>query len=135
MVENPRRPIPVMAVAVMLLLTVFTGISAADHDPSDSDHASSIPDTYFDGNTDLAQPYEVANEEGVTTVKKAFLKAKKAFHEARQEIQAIEKGDESSVEDVPSIFDGEDDGDDDSSGDDSSDDENWQDGSDPEFST
>lgn len=44
-----------------------------------------------------------------TRVRKAFLQAKKAFHEARQEIQAIKKGDESPVEDVPSFFDSEDD--------------------------
>lgn len=37
----------------------------------------------------------------------AFLKAKKAFHEARQSIQAIEKGDEDPAEDVPTFFDGE----------------------------
>ena len=35
----------------------------------------------------------------------AFLEAKKAFHEGRQSITAIEKGDEDPVEDVPTFFD------------------------------
>lgn len=43
-----------------------------------------------------------------TRVRKAFLQSKKAFHEARQEIQDIKKGDESPVEDVPSFFEAED---------------------------
>jgi hypothetical protein len=37
------------------------------------------------------------------------LRAKKAFHEARQEIAAIKKGDEDPTENVPTFFDGEDD--------------------------
>ena len=68
------------------------------------------------------------NKVAATRVRKAFLQAKKAFHEARQEIQAIKKGDESPREEVPTFFESEDD-------EDSNDDEEFQDGSDPELST
>lgn len=47
------------------------------------------------------------NKVAATRVRKAFLNAKKAFHEARQEIQAIKKGDEDPVEDVPTFFESE----------------------------
>ena len=39
-----------------------------------------------------------------TRVRKAFLKAKKAFHEASPNIQAIKKVGESPAEDVPTFF-------------------------------
>ena len=50
---------------------------------------------------------EGGDEVAATRVRKAFLKAKKAFHEGRQDIEDIEKGDEDPVEDVPSFFDSE----------------------------
>ncbi len=58
-------------------------------------------------NGDIQQAYAGTNKAAATRVRKAFLAAKKAFHEARQEIQAIKKGDESPVEDVPTFFDSE----------------------------
>ncbi|MFP4598191.1 MAG: hypothetical protein ACLFVJ_08065 [Persicimonas sp.] len=58
-------------------------------------------------NGDIQQAYAGTNKAAATRVRKAFLTAKKAFHEARQEIQAIKKGDESPVEDVPTFFDSE----------------------------
>lgn len=59
-----------------------------------------------------------ASEEAAATVRKAFLKAKKRFHEGRQEIQSIKKGEEDPVENVPTFF--EDSEADDTSGDDAS---------------
>lgn len=57
---------------------------------------------------------KTVGNESATRVRKAFLQAKKAFHEARQEIQAIKKGDASPDEDVPCFFcDDEEDSDDD----------------------
>ena len=44
------------------------------------------------------------NKAAATRVRKAFLQAKKAFHTARQEIQAIKKGDESPAKELPSFF-------------------------------
>lgn len=55
-------------------------------------------------NGDIQQAYAGTNKAAATRVRKAFLQAKKAFHEARQEIQAIKKGDESPREGVPSFF-------------------------------
>lgn len=49
------------------------------------------------------------DDELETGVREAFLKAKKAFHEARQNINAIQKGDTAPTEDVPSFFDDADD--------------------------
>ncbi|MEF8839633.1 MAG: hypothetical protein V5A18_09035 [Haloarculaceae archaeon] len=128
MIENPLRSIPVTAVAVLLLVTAFTGLSAADNDRLESDHEVIVPEPVA-VNTPVALFGDATNEETATRVGKAFRKAKKAFHGGRQDIQAIKKGDESPVEDVPTFFDGEDEADD------NSDDENWQDGSDPEVST
>lgn len=64
---------------------------------------------------EIAQSIEkTVGNESATRVRKAFLQAKKAFHEARQEIQAIKKGDASPDEDVPCFFcDDEEDSDDD----------------------
>ncbi|MFW5966557.1 MAG: hypothetical protein ACOCV2_03510 [Persicimonas sp.] len=58
-------------------------------------------------NGDIQQAYAGTNKAAATRVRKAFLKAKKAFHQARQDIQAIKKGDSSPVNDVPTFFDAE----------------------------
>lgn len=58
-------------------------------------------------NGDIQQAYAGTNKAAATRVRKAFLQAKKAFHEARQEIQAIKKGDEKPAKDVPTFFDAE----------------------------
>ena len=55
-------------------------------------------------NGDIQQAFAGTNKAAATRVRKAFLQAKKAFHESRQEIQAIKKGDESPREDVPTFF-------------------------------
>lgn len=130
MVATTRRSITAMAVALMLLFSGFAGIAAAEHDPKDPDHDDTVPDTVFGENTHFEQADEVTDGAAANRVRKAFLQAKKAFHEARQEIQAIKKGDESAVEDVPTFFDSEDGGDEDSA-----DDEEYKDGSDPEVTT
>lgn len=44
---------------------------------------------------------------GTSGIRDGFLQAKKAFHRARQEIQAIKKGEECPVSDVPTFFDSE----------------------------
>lgn len=55
-------------------------------------------------NGDIQQAFAGTNKAAATRVRKAFLTAKKAFHESRQEIQAIKKGDEDAREDVPTFF-------------------------------
>jgi ERCC4-type nuclease len=56
-------------------------------------------------NGDIKQAFAGTNKAAATRVRKAFLTAKKAFHESRQEIQAIKKGEEKARENVPSFFD------------------------------
>jgi hypothetical protein len=55
---------------------------------------------------DIQAAYAGTNKAATTRVRKAFLQAKKAFHEARQEIQTIKSGDADPVNNVPSFFDG-----------------------------
>lgn len=45
-----------------------------------------------------------AEESATESLRDVFLKAKKAFHQGRQEIQAIKKGEADPVECVPSFF-------------------------------
>ncbi|MGM0558506.1 MAG: hypothetical protein ACQEVA_19125 [Myxococcota bacterium] len=54
-------------------------------------------------NGDIQQAFAGENKAAATRVRKAFLKAKKAFHEGRQDLQAIKKGDQDPV-DVPTFF-------------------------------
>lgn len=56
---------------------------------------------------DIQQAFAGTNKAAATRVRKAFLQAKKAFHESRQELQAIKKGDQDPAEDVPTFFGGE----------------------------
>ncbi len=55
-------------------------------------------------NGDIQQAFAGTNKAAATRVRKAFLQAKKAFHESRQEIQSIKKGDEKPANDVPTFF-------------------------------
>ena len=128
MVLKTIPSITIIAAVLMLLISAFAGTAAAAHDPKDPDHDNVVSDTLVGENKGLQDAHEETNKAAATRVRKAFLQAKKAFHEARPEIQAIKKGDESPVEDVPSFFESEDD-------DDSNNDEDFQDGSDPELST
>ena len=111
----------------MLLVSLFAGTAGAAHDPKDPEHNVTVTNPVIDEQSDFQQALESTDKAAATRVRKAFLQAKKAFHESRQEIQAIKKLDESPVVDVPSFFDSEDDEDDSS-------DEEYQDGSDPELS-
>ena len=54
-------------------------------------------------NGDIQQAFAGENKAAATRVRKAFLKAKKAFHQGRQDLQAIKKGDQDPVE-VPTFF-------------------------------
>lgn len=54
-------------------------------------------------NGDIQQAFAGENKAAATRVRKAFLKAKKAFHEGRQDLQAIKKGEQDPV-DVPTFF-------------------------------
>ncbi len=54
-------------------------------------------------NGDIEQAFAGENKAAATRVRKAFLKAKKAFHEGRQDLQAIKKGEKDPVE-VPTFF-------------------------------
>lgn len=53
---------------------------------------------------DIAAAYAGTNKAATTRARKAFLQAKKAFHTARQEIQAIKSEETDAVKDVPSFF-------------------------------
>jgi hypothetical protein len=55
---------------------------------------------------DIQQAFAGENKAAATRVRKAFLKAKKAFHEGRQDLQAIKKGEQDPV-DVPTFFSGD----------------------------
>lgn len=104
----------VLIVLAVLLVTsvVASPVAAAPTDEQDEDDETaedSVADSTQYRNTEVQRAYAGTNKVAATRVRKAFLQAKKAFHEARQEIQAIKKGDESPVEDVPSFFDSEDD--------------------------
>lgn len=55
-------------------------------------------------NLEVREAYAGSNEAAATRVRKAFLQAKKAFHEARQQIAAIKKGDENPAKDLPCFF-------------------------------
>lgn len=74
--------------------------SGCIEDPSTDSPEVSVPDS---GDTVTRDGHKVA----ATRVRKAFLAAKKAFHEGRQPIQAIKKGDEEAREDVPTFFESE----------------------------
>lgn len=89
-----------------------TTVSAAGEDYAEAMSSLAQQENY----SSIALAYAGSNKAAATKVRKAFLKAKKAFHEARQEIQAIKKGDETPAEEVPCFFceddgDGSDDGD------------------------
>lgn len=57
-----------------------------------------------EANGDIEAAYAGTNKAATTRARKAFLKAKKAFHTARQEIQAIKSDEEEPVKGVPSFF-------------------------------
>lgn len=52
-------------------------------------------------NGDVEQAYAGENKAAATRARKAFLKAKKALHEGRKEIQSIKKGETSPVQITP----------------------------------
>lgn len=53
---------------------------------------------------DVRAAYAGTNKAAAVRVRKAFMKAKDALHEGRQQVQAIKKGDESPVEDLNTYF-------------------------------
>lgn len=55
-------------------------------------------------NGDISAAYAGTNKAATTRVRKAFLQAKKAFHDARQEVQDIKAGELDPVNDIPSFF-------------------------------
>lgn len=55
---------------------------------------------------DIQAAFAGTNKAATTRARKAFLEAKKAFHDARQEVQGIKTGDIDPVADVPSFFEG-----------------------------
>lgn len=114
----------------MLLFSVFAGTAAGAHDPKNPDHDKIVHAPISDENIDIKQDFEGTDEAAATRVRNAFFHAKKAFHESRQEIQAIKKLEESPAKDVPTFFGGDDEGDEDAN-----DDGEYHDGSDPELST
>lgn len=57
-----------------------------------------------EANGDISEAYAGTNKAATTRVRKAFLQAKKAFHDARQEIQDIKAGELDPVTDVPTFF-------------------------------
>ena len=55
-------------------------------------------------NGDIKAAFAGTNKAAATRVRKAFLDAKKAFHDARQEVQGIKTGDVDPIADVPTFF-------------------------------
>ena len=109
----------VLALVTFLMLGGVSGLAAAQEEDCGVDGCLEEPDdspTVVVPGGGVAFDTPVVDTTGVMPGDRvtpnddfrAFLKAKKAFHEARQSIQAIEKGEENPVEDVPSFFDDED---------------------------
>lgn len=94
-------------VVLAVVLGGFSGTVAAEEEEACTtgcieDPSTDPPEVSNPDDDDTVQ--RVENKAAATRVRKAFLQAKKAFHEARQEIQAIKKG-EADPADVPTFFD------------------------------
>lgn len=103
-----------MAVGVLVSGVALTpAVSSADSaTEGDTATLNELLTTVFDSEAEtFYEAFAGTNEVAATRVRKAFLQAKKAFHEARQEIQAIKKGDENPRQEVPSFFDDDEEGD------------------------
>lgn len=112
MIGMNSRAVAMVVLAALLVLSGVTVPAAAGPENETNKTAEYYAGEMQDArDTGEDRAYAGMNKASSERVQKAFTQAKKAFHEARQEIQAIKKGDESPVEDVPSFF--EDDGDDD----------------------
>lgn len=105
-----RMAVPV-ALAMLIVLAGFPGTGVAIESEGDDiepcEYCIEDPDepveSYTFGGV-VTEEYAGSNMAAGTQTRKQWLQAKKAFHEARLEIQAIKKGDESPVEDVPTFF-------------------------------
>lgn len=53
---------------------------------------------------DVQAAYAGTNKAAAVRVRKAFMKAKEALHDGRQEVQAIKKGEDHPVEDLTEYF-------------------------------
>lgn len=112
-----RVSIRLLVVSTVILVGVLGGVAgpvaAGDVCNEDCDGKERTVPVAFQEIREIPHPVDAdragIDEDTGTAVTSEFVRAKKAFHEARQEIQAIKKGDESPVEDVPTFFDSEDD--------------------------
>lgn len=104
-----RSTVPLLLAVLLLLSGIASPVLAAPNDEEEETKADTVEHVESLERPTIELAYAGTNKAAATRVRKAFLQAKKAFHEARQEIQAIKKGDESPVEDVPSFFESEDD--------------------------
>ena len=114
-----RNLVRTSVLIVLTALLVAGGMSgsvvATEHDQDETEDGPQLDPGYDKTPTFgeiVKEEYAGSSAAAATRDRKAFLKAKKAFHEARLDIQAIKKGDESPRQDVPTFFDDEDDGDD-----------------------
>ncbi|MGM0606177.1 MAG: hypothetical protein ACQETB_10985 [Halobacteriota archaeon] len=104
------------AAAIALVTLLFVSVIAVPIAATEDESLETEPCDYCidEGDDSLEQDEKTfagPNDVATTKTRTAFLRAKKAFHEARQEIQGIKKGDESPVADVPTFFDEEEDDD------------------------
>ena len=109
------RPLILVVLATLLVTAGLAGSAAAvEHEEDETEDGPSIDPGYDEtlsfGDV-VSSEFAGSSAAAATQDRKAFLQAKKAFHTARQDIQAIKKGDESPVEDVPAFFDSDDDDD------------------------
>ena len=104
------RLVVVSAVIAAITLGGVAGPVAAA-EVSEEEHATEI-DTDLPELRSPVVDFDRPSEDDASNAKDAFLTSKKAYHEARQDIQAIKKGDESPRKGVPSFFDSEDSNDD-----------------------
>lgn len=100
-----------VVISAVILAVVLGGVAGpvtaqeADEEEQVEEDQNRTPE--LKSASDVVEQVSLVDKAAATRVRKAFLTAKKAFHEARQELQAIKKGDESPVEDVPTFFDSE----------------------------
>ena len=105
------KSVQVVAVASVFVFAVFSPAALSAAGKIDKTGVDSAAQSYVRAIQSAQYTRLTSKLEGsaaATRVRKAFLKAKKAFHEARMDIQAIKKGDEDSRQGVPGFFESED---------------------------
>lgn len=106
-----RTSVLIVLTALLVAGAVSGPVVATEHDQDETEDGPQLDPGYDKTPTFgeiVKEEYAGSSSKEATQTRKAFLQAKKAFHEARMDIQSIKKGDESPRQDVPAFFDDED---------------------------